>query len=59
MKNTSFKKAYYRSIPAYFSLETNELKGRNWFYNILININLWVDVNIIQIEEFPIMMEEE
>ncbi len=59
MKNTNFKKAYYRSIPAYFNLETNEIKGRNWFYNILISINLWIDINIIEVEEFPIMVEKD
>jgi hypothetical protein len=51
-------KAYYRKIPAYFNPETNELYGRNWFYNLLITINLWVDVNIVQVEEFPIEIED-
>jgi len=53
------KKAYYRSIPAYYNLETGELIGRNWFYSLLIDINIWIDINIIQVEEFPILIEEE
>jgi len=55
----NFKRAYYRSIPAWFDEETNELFGRNWFYDILININLWLDVNVFQIEEFPIYVEKD
>ena len=52
------KKARYRGIPAYFNLETNEIQGRNWIYDILIEINIWIDVNIVEIEEFPILIEE-
>jgi hypothetical protein len=43
------KKAYYRGIPAYFDPETNELMGRNVFYDILIDINIWFDVYIVDI----------
>ncbi len=53
------KKAYYRKIPAYFNLETSELRGRNKIYDILISINIWIDCNIIQVEEFPILIEED
>jgi hypothetical protein len=52
------KKAYYRGIPAYFDPETNELMGRNVFYDILIDINIWFDVYIVDIEEFPIWIEK-
>lgn len=53
------KKAYYRGIPVYFDPKTNELIGRNIFYDFLIKINIWIDVNIINIEEFPIHVEKE
>lgn len=52
------KRAYYRSIPAYFNPETFELEGRNWFYSLLIDLNIWIDVNIIKVDEFPILIEE-
>lgn len=55
---TGFKKAYYRQIPAYFNEETGELIGRNWFFDKLIAINIFIDVKIIRIEEFPILVEE-
>lgn len=53
------KKAYYRKIPAYFNVETGELRGRNMLYSFLININLWFDVQILGVEEFPILVEKD
>ena len=53
------KKARYRGIPAYFDVFTGELKGRNWFYDLLIDVNVWLDVNIFLVEEFPIWIEED
>lgn len=53
------KKAYYRMIPAFFDPKTNEIKGRNWFYSFLIDLNIWFDVNVVKVEEFPILVEEE
>jgi hypothetical protein len=52
------KEAYYRSIPCYYDDDTHELHGRNWFYNILLDVTLWFDVEILQIEEFPIWIDE-
>jgi hypothetical protein len=51
-------KARYRKIPAYFNPEINELVGRNWFYDVLIRVNIWIDVHIVGIEEFPIEIED-
>jgi len=53
------KKARYRKIPAYFDPEDNTLMGRNKFFDILIEINVWFDVNIVGVEEFPIEVEED
>lgn len=58
-KPEGFKRAYYRSIPCYYNPRTEELIGRNKFYDILTTINVWWDINIIQVEEFPILIEEE
>jgi hypothetical protein len=52
------KKAYYRRIPAYFDPETNEIMGRNKFYDILIDINIWIDFQILNLEELPVWIEE-
>jgi hypothetical protein len=53
------RRAYYRSIPAYFNPETNEIKGRNWFYDLLIDINIWWDFTVLELEEIPILIEED
>jgi hypothetical protein len=52
-----FQKARYRRIPCFFNKDTNELIGRNFLYNILMNIVLWFDINIIYVENFNIMLE--
>ena len=53
------KNAYYRRIPAFFNPETAEIKGRNWFYDILIEINIYIDFKILGIDYLPILVEEE
>lgn len=53
------KKAYYRRIPCYFNEETNEIIGRNKFYDILIDINIWFDYEILNLEELPVWIEED
>ncbi len=54
-----FKKAYYRKIPAYFNEETYELIGRNWFYDLLIDWNVWFDFVILELDGLPIFIEKE
>jgi hypothetical protein len=51
-------KARYRSIPCFFDPQNNELQGRNWFYDILVDINIWVDFRLLGLEELPIEIEE-
>jgi hypothetical protein len=55
------KKAYYRRIPIYYNQCTEEVKGRNWFYDILLESMLWIDFNItfrlFDSEGFPIWVE--
>jgi len=50
-------KAFYRWIPCYFDEVTMELVGRNKFYDILVDINLWFDLKILQLDELPVWME--
>lgn len=57
-KDSGFKLAYYRRIPAYFNEDTNELKGRSFFYDLLISINIFIDNEILRIDHFPILIEE-
>ena len=53
------RNARYRGIPCWFDLETEELIGKNWFYDFLVDINVWLDINVFDVEEFPIWIEEE
>ncbi len=53
------KRAYYRSIPCYFNPLTNEIMGRNWFWDILIDVNLWIDVDLLGLEDLTIWIEED
>lgn len=59
MKKPGYKKAYYRSIPAYFNPDTNDIYGRNWICDVLIEINLWIDVEIVGVDEFPILVKDD
>lgn len=54
----NFKKAYYRNIPAYFNELTGELKGRNFIYNSLISIVIYIDIEFLGIDHFPILVKE-
>ncbi len=51
------RKARYRAIPCWFDTTTDELTGRNWFYDILVDINIWFDLNILELDELPIWVE--
>lgn len=57
-KPENFKYAYYRNIPAFFNEESEELIGRNWLYDKLIEINIFIDNQILQIDYFPILIED-
>ena len=52
-----FKLAYYRRIPAYYNPSTDELMGRNWFYDQLIELNVWFDIYVFNLEELPILVK--
>lgn len=47
MKSPFTHYAKFYSIPCYWNNDTNELKGRNWFYDFLLTIAVWIEF------EFP------
>lgn len=53
-----WKKARYAKIPCYFNEETRDIVGRNLFYDLLISIVLWIDINIARVEGFVIEIDE-
>lgn len=58
MKGEGFKLAFYRKIPAYYNESTHEIIGRNWIFDKLIAINVFVDFKLIGIEYLPILVKE-
>ena len=53
------KRAKYRGIPCYYDKFTNELETDNWIYDKLIDLNIWFDFEILQLEELPIWVEQD
>lgn len=60
MEEDGYKvKAYYREIPCYFNPLNNQIWGRNDFYEILLQIAIWIDINIVLVDEFPVWIEKD
>jgi hypothetical protein len=57
MKDYTKRNASYRGIPCWFNPINDELKGKNKLYEFLLVIMLWIDINIFEVEEFPIWVE--
>lgn len=53
------KKAHYNGVPCYYDEETGELEGRNKFYDILVDIHLWFDINVFEVDSFEIWVDVE
>lgn len=51
------KKASYRGIPCTYNPLTDELKGRNWFYENLLILMVWIDERLIGVDSFPMWVE--
>lgn len=58
-KDYTKRKAYYRNIPCWYNPINDELKGRNWLYELFLGIALWIDINIVEVEGFPIYIEKD
>lgn len=57
MKDYTKRNAKYRGIPCYLNPINNEIIGKNFFYEFLIDIIMWFDINIFMVDEFPIWVE--
>lgn len=51
------KSATYRGIPCWYNPINEELKGKNLFFEYLLRIMVWIDVNIVEIDAFPLWIE--
>lgn len=52
------KNAKYRWIPCWFDEETHEIMGKNWYYDVLIELNIWFDFSVLKLDELPIWIED-
>ncbi|MDD5353082.1 MAG: hypothetical protein PHS93_07985 [Candidatus Omnitrophica bacterium] len=54
-------KGFFYFIPIFYNEENNELKGKNAFFDLLLNIMIFIHKNIVikitGIEDFPIKLE--
>ncbi len=53
------KKAFYRGIPCYFNPDFGIIEGRNWITDRLLSVMIWIDINVFEVDEFPILIEED
>lgn len=58
-KEEGWRFAKYSGIPCYFHLWDNILVGRNWFYNLLLDFQLFYDVEIRFTQTFKIELIED
>lgn len=58
MKDRTKLIAKYRFIPCFYNQFTEDIKGQNKMWDILLDIVLWIDVNIVGVEEFPMWVED-
>lgn len=58
MKDRTKLHAKYYFIPCWYNQLTDEIWGKNTFWNILLNIVIWFDTTISQKEEFELWVED-
>ena len=57
MKDYTKRNARYWGIPCWYNPFNDELSGKNLIYELLLKIVLWIDVNILEVEEFSIWID--
>ena len=51
------RNASYRGIPCWYNPVNDELKGKNWFYDFIVSLNIWFDFHVLRMEGLPIWVE--
>ena len=54
-----YKDASFYGIPCWYNLTTADVIAKNKLCDMLINIAIWIDVNIFLTEEFKIKVKWE
>jgi len=51
------RNALYRGIPCWYNPINEEIKGKNQLFEYLLRLIVWIDVNIVGIDAFPLWVE--
>lgn len=57
MKDYTKRNARYRGIPCWYNPFNNELVGKTWLYDKLLQLAVWFDVYVTEVEEFKVWVE--
>lgn len=52
MNNKYTHLAELYGFRCYFNIDTNEIEGTNWFNNKMIDLFIWLDVEVLQFNEY-------
>jgi hypothetical protein len=51
------RNASYRGIPCWYNPINEEVIGKNWMYDKIISFLIFVDVYLLEVEEFKLWVE--
>lgn len=52
MNNKYTHLAELYGFRCYFNIDTNEVEGTNWFNDKMIELFIWLDVEVLQFNEY-------
>ena len=57
IKELNKRNSSYRGIPCWYNPITDEIKGKNWFYDQLVSIFSWFDLNVLALDAIPLWVD--
>ena len=57
IKELNKRNSSYRGIPCWYNPITDEIKGKNWFYDQLVSIFSWFDLNVLSLDAIPLWVD--
>lgn len=58
MKDRTKLNAKYYFIPCWYNSLIDEISGKNKFWDVLLDIAIWYDVDVLQKQEFSLWVED-
>jgi len=56
-KSYTQKNSSYRGIPCWYNPVNDEIRGKNWFYDLMVSACLWFDEKVLALDSFPIWVD--